>query len=38
MGETKREKSVDEKIYALIMENLDIEFENIIVGSNNYIL
>ena len=38
MEEAKRERSVEEKIYALIVENLDIELENIIVGLNNYIL
>ena len=38
MKKTRREKSVDKKIYTLIIENLNIELENIIVGSNNYTL
>ena len=38
MEETKREKSVDEKTCASIVENLDTEPKNVIVGSNDYIL
>ena len=38
MEKTKRERSIDKKIYALIVENLDIELENVIVDLNNYIL
>ena len=38
MEKTKREKSIDKKIYTLIIENLDIELKNIIVGSNDYTL
>ena len=34
----KRERNIKEKIYTLIIENLDIKFKNIIVGLNNYIL
>ena len=36
--ETKRERSVEEKIYTLTIENLDIGLKNAIVGLNNYIL
>ena len=38
MEETKRERSVEEKIYASIVENLDIGPENVIVGLNDYTL
>ena len=38
MEEIKRERSIKGKIYALIIENLDIGLKNIIVGLNNYIL
>ena len=38
MEKTKRERSVEGKIYASIVENLDTGPENTIVGSNNYIL
>ena len=38
MEETKRERSVEGKIYTSIMENLDIGLENIMVGPNDYIL
>ena len=38
MEETKRERSIDKKIYALTMENLDIEPKNIIVDPNDYML
>ena len=38
MEEIKRERSIEEKIYALTMKNPDIESKNIIVGLNNYIL
>ena len=38
MEEIKRERSVEGKTYTLIMEKLDIEFENVIVGPNDYIL
>ena len=38
MEEIKRERSIDRKIYTLIIENLDIELKNIIVSSNDYIL
>ena len=38
MKETKRERSVDEKIYASTMKNPDIELENVIVDLNDYIL
>ena len=38
MEKTKRERSIDKKIYTLIIENLDIESKNIIVDLNNYIL
>ena len=38
MEETKRERSVEEKICASIVENLDIEPENAIVGPNDYTL
>ena len=38
MEEIKRERSVEGKTYALIMENSDIGLENVIVGSNDYIL
>ena len=35
MEETKRERSVDEKICASIVENPDIGPENVIVGPND---
>ena len=38
MEETKRERSIEEKIYALIIENLNIGLKNVIVSLNNYIL
>ena len=38
MEETKRERSIEGKIYTLIIENLNIGLENTIVNSNNYIL
>ena len=38
MEKTKRERSVDEKIYTSIIENSDIGPKNIIVGLNDYIL
>ena len=38
MEETKRERSIEGKIYTLIIKNLDIGLKNIIVGLNNYIL
>ena len=38
MMEIKRERSIEETIYTLTIENLDIEFKNIIVDLNNYIL
>ena len=38
MEETKRERSVEGKIYALIMENLDTGPENVIVGPNDCML
>ena len=38
MEEIKRERSVEEKICASIVEKLDIELENVIVDLNNYIL
>ena len=38
MEETERERSVEGKIYVLIMEKLDIGLENVIVGSNDCML
>ena len=38
MEKRKRERSIDKKTYALIMENSDIGLENTIVGPNDYIL
>ena len=38
MIEIKRERSIEEIIYALTIENLDIESKNIIVDLNDYIL
>ena len=35
MEETKRERSIEGKTCALIMEKLDIESENVIVDLNN---
>ena len=34
----KRERSIEGKTYTLIMEKLDIELKNAIVGLNNYML
>ena len=38
MKKIKRERSIEEKTYTLIMKNLNIELENVIVDLNNYIL
>ena len=38
MEKIKRERSIKERIYTLIMKNLDIESKNIIVGLSDYIL
>ena len=38
MKKTKRERSIEGKIYTLIMKKLNIGPKNAIVGSNNYTL
>ena len=36
--EIKGERSIDKKIYTLIVKNLNIGLKNVIVGLNDYIL